>query len=255
MNKNFLIILVILLLVIIGGGIIYSTSRNPSSNQNAATPNAVQNNNNNVQFQAAAPLAVTDSSVSPSATTAIVSGTVNPNGAFTSYWYEYGKTSGLGTKTPNQIIGSGFVAIQAPAYITNLSKNTTYYFMLVAQNQLGKVAGNQYTFKTTEATPQPVGSAPTTKTTFANSISSTTANLTGEVTPNKNETQYWFEYGKTSQLGNTSPFFSAGNGANKSTVSISLSDLEPDTTYYYRLNAQNQFGTVNGSILSFQTKK
>ena len=196
----------------------------------------------------------TNLSASPSATTVVIGGTVNPKGAFTSYWYEYGKTSDLGTKTSNQTMGSGFVSIQAPAYITDLSKNTTYYFRLVAENQYGKVAGNQYVFQTTESTPAPVGNAPTTKTISANNISSTTANINGEVTPNKTETQYWFEYGKTPQLGGTSAFSSAGNGTVKSSVSISLSDLESKTTYYFRLNAQNQFGTINGSILNFKTK-
>jgi uncharacterized protein YegP (UPF0339 family) len=32
-----------------------------------------------------------------------------------------------------------------------------------------------------------------------------------------------------------------------------VSNLDAATTYYFRLNAQNQFGTVNGSILNFQT--
>lgn len=159
----------------------------------------------------------------------------------------------MGSKTSNQTIGSGFVAIQAPGYITNLVKNTTYYFRLVAENQYGKVVGSQYSFKTTEGTPAPVGNAPTTKTVSASGVSRTTSNLNGEVNPNKASTQYWFEYGKTTELGNTSSFESSGDGNAKISVSISLSNLQPLTTYYFRLNAQNQFGTINGSILSFKT--
>jgi len=234
-------------------------NRSPDVALNAtSTPQIIQNNNDtntNTLPQATAPIVATNSSVSPSATTVVVSGTVNPKGSFTNYWYEYGKTSDLGTKTSNQTMGSGFVSIQAPAYITGLSKNTTYYFKLVAENQYGKVAGSQYAFQTTESTPAPVGNAPTTKTLSANNISSTTANINGEVTPNKSETQYWFEYGPTPQLGNTSAFSSLGNGTTKSSVSISLSDLQSKTTYYFRLNAQNQFGTINGSILNFKTTK
>nr|MBP7804880.1 hypothetical protein [Candidatus Paceibacterota bacterium] len=37
------------------------------------------------------------------------------------------------------------------------------------------------------------------------------------------------------------------------TVSGGLSDLSPLTKYYFRLNAQNQFGTVIGQTLSFTT--
>ena len=257
MNKNFAIFGLVLLLLV-GGSLIYVMGRTvPISDNELPAPSDTSNNTNNTNTttkqEAGSPNVITNSSVSPSDTTAIVNGTVNPKGAFTSYWYEYGNTSNLGSKTGNQTIGSGFVAIQAPGYITELVKNTTYYFRLVAENQYGRVTGSQFTFKTTEGNPPPVGNAPTTKTLAANGVSRTTANLRGEVTPNKAETQYWFEYGKTTQLGNTSAFSGAGSGNAKVPVSISLSDLEPLTTYYFRLNAQNQFGTINGSILNFKT--
>lgn len=77
--------------------------------------------------------------------------------------------------------------------------------------------------------------------------------LNGEVTPNRAATSYWFEYGKTTSLGNSSALTAVGDGNAKMNVSLALSDLEPATTYYFRLNAQNQFGTVNSTILSFKT--
>ena len=202
---------------------------------------------------ASAPSAVTNSNVAPSESTAVVNGTVTPNGAFTSYWYEYGVTTNFGNKTSNQNVGAGYQAISAPDYITGLSKDTTYYFRLVAENQFGRVAGTQYAFHTTLNTPPPVGSAPLVKSVAANGISRTTANLNGEVTPNKSATQYWFEYGKTPDLGQTSSFTSVGDGTVKVLASVALANLDPLTTYYFRLNAQNQFGTVNGGILNFKT--
>jgi phosphodiesterase/alkaline phosphatase D-like protein len=36
-------------------------------------------------------------------------------------------------------------------------------------------------------------------------------------------------------------------------ASAALNSLVPNTTYYFRLNAQNQFSTVNGSIETFKT--
>src|SRR3989344_5727483 len=202
---------------------------------------------------AGAPSVVTSSNVAPSDTTAVVTGVVVPNGAFTSYWYEYGVTTNFGSKTPNQGVGSGYTSIPAPDYITGLSKDTTYYFRLVAENQFGRAAGTQYAFRTTLNTPPPVGSAPLVKSVAANGISRTTANLNGEVTPNKAATQYWFEYGKTSDLGQTSGFTSVGDGTANVLASAALANLDPLTTYYFRLNAQNQFGTVNGGILNFRT--
>src|SRR3989338_6588096 len=149
---------------------------------------------------ASAPSVVTNSNVVPSDTTAVVTGVVVPNGAFTSYWYEYGVTTNFGSKTPNQGVGSGYTSIPAPDYITGLSKDTTYYFRLVAENQYGRVTGTQYAFHTTLNTPAPIGSAPLVKSVAANGVSRTNATLNGEVTPNRSATQYWFEYGKTSDL-------------------------------------------------------
>ncbi len=186
-------------------------------------------------------------------TTANVNGSVNPKRLATNYWYEYGVTSSLGSKTATQSVGSGFTVISAPAYITGLSKNTTYFFRLVAQNQYGTANTAEASFKTTTGSSAPVGSVPTAKTVSASSITRTTANVNGQVTPNKSSTQYWFEYGKTLDLGNTAGFSSAGSGSTVVPVSASLSGLDPSTTYYFRINAQNQFGTVNGVIMSFKT--
>lgn len=255
MNKTLSITVVVIVVILGGLGFIYSRNRDITPVTATSTPQVVGNNNTNTEAVkiATIPVAVTNSAVSASDTTAIVNGSVNPKGAFTSYWYEYGNSTNLGSKTTNQTMGSGFVSIQAPGYITSLVKNTTYYFKLVSENQYGRASGAQYSFKTTEGTPAPTGSAPTTKTVSANGVTRLNANLRGEVVPNKNSTQYWFEYGKTPELGNVSAFTGAGDGSSKVMVSISLSDLEPLTTYYFRLNAQNQFGTINGSILNFKT--
>jgi len=234
-------------------GILYFASDSDSPVDVTATSTPIVNNNNDTK-EASAPTVVTSTSVFPSDNAAMVTGTVNPKGAFTTYWYEYGTTSNLQSKTNNQTIGSGFVSIQAPIYIPNLTKNTTYYYKLVAENQYGKVSGSQYTFKTTDGGSVPVGSIPTSRTLSANNISSNGARMNGEVTPNRVVTQYWFEYGRTTALGSISAFSSAGDGTSKVPASVSLSDLEPNTTYYFRLNAQNQFGTINGTILNFRTE-
>jgi uncharacterized protein YaiE (UPF0345 family) len=261
MNKTTIIVGGIVIIIAIVGGVMYANRSNINTLGNATTTPITNVGNTttttttstNQSAQAGLPIVSTNSNAFPTDTTVIVNGNINPEGAFTNYWYEYGLTSNLGIKTVNQTVGSGFVQISAPAYITGLSKNTSYYFRLVGENAYGMVAGAIYTFGTSQTNPPPVGSAPTVKTTNATSISQTTANLNGDVTANKTGTQYWFEYGKTAKLGNTSTFYSAGDGSAKTPVSISLSSLDPWTTYYFRLNAQNQFGTINGSILNFKT--
>ena len=261
MNKTTGIVGGIIVLVAVGVLIFYAIQNQntvPSSdNSDNNVPTSTNDNQTTTgsptTLQAGLPIAVTNSSVVTTDTTAVINGTVTPNGAFTNYWYEYGITSNLGNRTLNQMVGSGHVTISAPGYITGLTKNTTYYFRLVAENQYGKIAGTQYSFQTTQGTPPPVGSAPTAKTLDASGISRTVANLNGKVNPNMGATQYWFEYGKTANLGNTVGFVSVGDGDSNVSASVSISNLDLATTYYFRINAQNQFGTVNGSILNFKT--
>ncbi len=200
-----------------------------------------------------APLVITNTAVAPSDDTAVVLGTVTPNGDFTNYWYEYGLSADLGGNTAKHTIGSGFTAIPATGYITGLSKNTTYHYRLTAENQYGTVSGSTYTFVTTEGTPAPAGGIPTAKTLEASGILENEATLKGEITHNNIPAQYWFEYGKTANLGSITALSGAGDGSAKAQVSVGLADLDSATTYYFRLNAQNKFGTVNGAILNFKT--
>jgi len=258
MNQNTGVIVggAVLVLLLLGGVFMYMQS-NPSPTA-SSTPTGVNTGADGSASEPqtrtpGAPTANTNANVSPTDNAAIVVGGVIPNGALTSYWYEYGASGNLGVATAKQNIGSGYVELAAPAFVTGLAKDTTYYFRLVAQNSIGKSTGATYTFRTTVGTPAPVGSIPTAKTLAASAITRTSANINGEVTPNKAATKYWFEYGDSANLGAVSAVQSVGDGTAKLSESLALSNLAPATTYYFRLNAQNQFGTVNGSILTFKT--
>jgi hypothetical protein len=259
MNKNTSRALGGVLILLVLGLIVYSINRNSADTDttiNNATSTPVTGNTNTtpvVTNTAGQPEVVTNQTVSTTDTTAVVVGTVVPNGAFTSYWYEYGVTANLGSRTVNQNMGSGYKSINAPAYITGLTKNTNYNFRLVAENQYGKVAGTQFSFKTTVGTQPPVGSAPTVKTLSANNVTRSGANINGTVNPNGANTLYWFEYGTTANLGSVSEFNTATASNGNMNASAALNSLVPNTTYYFRLNAQNQFSTVNGSIETFKT--
>ncbi len=84
-------------------------------------------------------------------------------------------------------------------------------------------------------------------------LSNTIATLSGQVTPNGYQTNAYFEYGTTQSLGSQTPTQSIGSGYNPSIVSFTLPTLSSGTTYYYRLDAQNQYGTTQGQIISFST--
>ena len=256
MSKTILIGLLVAV-VVIGGAILIVNMNNSNISLQTATSTPIVATSvsptPNPAQQAGVPIVATDSTAVPSNSTVVLTGKVTPNGAQTSYWYEFGKTNTLGSRTTAQSIGSGFIAISAPTYITGFNANTTYFYRLVAQSALGTATGATYSFETNN-NPPPQGNAPTTRTNAATNVSRTSANVNGEANPNGSQTSYWFEYGESAELGNVTAFQSAGAGTASMATSVSLSNLKPLTKYYFRVDAQNQFGTVNGAILNFTTQ-
>ena len=87
----------------------------------------------------------------------------------------------------------------------------------------------------------------------ATSIATTSATITGTVDPEGQQTTYHFEYGTTPNFGTVTAATGAGNGATSTAVSTSLSGLQPNTTYYYRLVASNATGAAFGTQGTFTT--
>src|SRR3989344_2032088 len=187
MNNNSIISLLAIVLLVTVGGIGYaiwssSNTGQVGDSQNSSVTQTTDNNNSTTVLQAGAPVVKTDTNTAPYISTVVVKGTVNPNGAITTYWYEYGQTSSLGAKTSDYLVGSGYTTIYAPAYITGLLSDTNYSFRLVSKNTFGTVNGQIYNFKT-NTIPDPAGIAPDTNTTAATNITRTAANLNGKVNP------------------------------------------------------------------------
>jgi streptogramin lyase len=89
----------------------------------------------------------------------------------------------------------------------------------------------------------------------APSVTTTTATLTGYVDPEGLATTYHFEYGPTTSYGKTVPVPNGevGSGVVWKAVSQSITGLEEDRTYHYRLVATNSSGTVSGQDHTFAT--
>jgi hypothetical protein len=267
MNKNAIIWLLIVIVVVGGGYWLITNNQNTSTSQPYAnTQNTIPTNGTGntatipstvPPLTLSSPTVETSSNSSVSSAGASVTGVVTPNGLPTNYWFEYGNTNTLGQRTATQQIGSGFYSTPAPTYIIGLNANTAYYYRLMASNNLGTAYGATYSF-TTNSNPTPKAAMPTARTSSATNIASVNASVNGQVNPNGFQTNYWFEYGKDRNLGSTTTITSVSENAplmSLVNVSNSLTGLNSNTKYYFRINAQNQFGTVNGSILSFTTKK
>ena len=89
--------------------------------------------------------------------------------------------------------------------------------------------------------------------TAATGVSGSSAVLQGNVNPNDRPAGFFFEYGPTTAYGSTTPVgFLAKSKSNKP-VAASVTGLEAETTYHFRLVATNSKGTTRGPDSSFTT--
>lgn len=114
-----------------------------------------------VVFTMAAPTATTSAATDVTLSSATLNGTVNPNGATTSfpgsYKFQWGLTTGYGNETTLGTGQTGSSDIPVSAGISGLTGNTTYHYRVVAINGDHTVNGSDMTFVSSEA--DPVGMA------------------------------------------------------------------------------------------------
>ncbi len=172
-----------------------------------------------------------------------LSGTVNPNGAETHYRFEYGISTKYGAKAPSPDgqLATGVGPVGVSAKLESLLPNTTYHFRLFAENSAGSTPSEDKEFTTPKIEP----AAP-----LAEAIEPIeTANgykLQGNINPNGLKTTYHFQFGTTTGYGTNIPEPNESIGEGEATVpvfqEIGLNKLTPNTTYHYRIVAENSKG-------------
>ena len=75
-----------------------------------------------------------------------ISGTVTPNGAASTYKFEYGTTTSYGASTPELSAGSGVEPVAVNAVLTGLQFGAPYHYRLVASNWAGTRLGADRVF-------------------------------------------------------------------------------------------------------------
>ncbi len=94
------------------------------------------------------PTAATDPATNVNGNSATLNATVNPNGADTTVYFEWGTDTSYGNITSTQNIGSGTDDVSVSANITGLSLGTTYHYRIIAANTVGTTYGDDVSFVT-----------------------------------------------------------------------------------------------------------
>jgi hypothetical protein len=193
---------------------------------------------------------------------ATLEGVVNPEGQeVTSCEFEYSTSAtpgGFGTGPYGHTIacssapGSGSSPVAVSAKLTGVEgpTSTTYYYRLVA----GNANGAHYGFGGAVAIPPAVEGVATYP---ATELQGTGAMLNGSLEPNGVDTHAWFEYSsqfeydRTGSYGSATPHQEVGDASEVKPVDASITGLEPNTTYYYRLATENTFGVTLGGVEIF----
>ena len=131
--------------------------------------------------------------------------------------------------------------------ISGLDAGTTYHVRAYATNSVGTAYGADMSFST-------LGEAPECITQPATNISPTAVTLNGTINANHVTTSVTFEYGPTSEYGQTiSAVQSPVSGNSITNVSVSITGLAEGTTYHFRVKAINSIGSDEGEDMTFTT--
>jgi hypothetical protein len=195
------------------------------------------------------PVVTTDSASNIGETTATLNGAVNPDGVeLTECSFEYGTTTSYGQSAPcaqsPAAIGSGTSPVPVSADISGLAAGTAYHFRLVAKNPNGMVNGDDEIVQTT---------GPTIADAWTASVVRTEATIRARINPRGAATTYRFEWGLDSSYGSSTAEFPVGSDEALHAVTRTLTGLQPDTTYHWRVVATNPSGVTVGADGTFTT--
>ena len=106
------------------------------------------------------PSALTREATNIAAQGSTLTGSVNPNGATTLGYFDYGLTASYGNSTPAINLGNGTNSLAVTQVVTGLLPNTNYHFRLVASSRGGTNSGADMVFNTAGALTAPTLVAP-----------------------------------------------------------------------------------------------
>lgn len=207
------------------------------------------------------PTVEVDPPADPAATSADLTGRVNPQGFETAAHFEYSLDGGawapLAThdSSTDPDLANSTSDVELTDQATGLQPNRDYQVRLVASNPGGETISTPADFHTDAQAPVAV-----TRPHAPDHVTTDGATIYGEVDARNSATTYYFDYstdpalppGQTASVPVSQDGDAGAGGETK--VSERLEGLAADTTYYYRLTASNATGTDVGEIHSLTTK-
>jgi hypothetical protein len=184
-----------------------------------------------VASAAASPSVVTGGTSSVRQTTAVLHGTVNPNGRATTYAFQWGLTTAYGATSVGHSAGSKNSVIAVKVTAGGLIPGTIYHYRVFAISRSGTSVGADRRFKTAGPPPPTAATGPATQ------VTSSAATVTGVINPNGATTTYEFQYGLTAAYTNQSIATTLPAGGVPVAVAARLDGLQSGTVFHYRIVA------------------
>jgi phosphodiesterase/alkaline phosphatase D-like protein len=182
---------------------------------------------------------------------AVMFAELNPENANTKYYFEYWPTSNPADKMRTATGESGvYGLIGVTSEAVSLQPGTIYSYRLVATNEAGTTLGQGGHFTTA---PAPRVEA---ETSAAIAVTSTEAMISGSVNPDGQPATYAFELGVyegASTQYDVVSTGSTGEGTVAERESLTLTGLQPGTTYAYRISISSGYGNAVGAPATFTT--
>jgi hypothetical protein len=181
-------------------------------------------------------------------TSATLSGSFDPEGQGTHYYFEYGTNGGLSQKVPaapGVEVEPGTGTTPAQVAVTGLQAGATYEYRLVVTNADGTSRGEIETFTTAQlAGIEALNSS---------NLGETVADLNARIRTNGEDATYQFEYGPTPDLGTAipDPAGAISDSPDAQEISVHLTGLESGQTYFFRLSVTNKWGTRTSGTQTF----
>jgi len=194
------------------------------------------------------PTVATLAATSVTATSAVLHGTVNPNGVVTTWDFSNPPTTQIYCPSPAASLPGDNVAHPVSCTATGLTPSTYYEYIVRASSDGGNSFGSSVGFTTAAA-----GGPPTVVTMPATGVTATSAVLHATVNPNGLVTTWDFSNPPTTHIYCPSPGGNLPADSLVHAVSCTATGLTPSTYYEYIVRASNSAGNGFGLSVGFTT--